>query len=180
MEQWPIDIQIVIDDKEFQKYLDEAIARAKNLTVPLKRCSIVMFQSFKENFREQGRPRRWKTLSRSTVLQRRRRSNRVLQDTGRLKMSVISRVGRGNIYVLRRDSLKMGTNLFVAPLLQYGTDPYTITPKSAPALKIPTPQGIIYRTRARHPGLSARPFVLFQPEDITECTAIFADYVEAS
>jgi len=180
MDQWPIDIRVEIDDREFQDYLEKAAARSKNLIIPLKRCGMVMFQSFKENFRQQGRPVRWRRLSRGTILQRRRRSTRVLQDTGRLKMSVISSAGRGNIYRLKQDSLMMGSNLFVAPLLQYGTDPYTITPKSAPALKIPTPEGIIYRSKARHPGLSARPFVLFQPKDITECTGIFADYIEGS
>jgi len=177
MARWPIDIQVVIEDKNFRRYINKAIKLSKDLQTPLKRCSVHMFHSFAQNFRQEGRPKRWRSLSPNTIAGRRRRSSKILQDRGRLRMSTISKGAKGNIYELKRDSLKMGSNLNIARFQQEGTNPYLIHPRGAKVLRIPTAAGIIYRPSVRHPGLSSRPFILFQPGDVEECTNIFMQHL---
>lgn len=175
---WPVEFQMEIRDADLKRYMAEAERRGKDLKPPLKRCGIVMMRSFAMNFQQEGRPSKWKPLSPNTVAGRRKGSSRVLQDTGRLRMSLTARTASGNIYKLTPNSLVMGTNLSIAQYHQYGTKPYTITAKRAKALRIPTPDGIIFRKQVRHPGLPARPFVLIQRQDEREMVNIFADYLE--
>lgn len=170
------EITLDIDDKELQKYIVKALERQNNLSPALKKSGIVMLRSFALNFRSQGRPRAWRVLSPNTIAGRRRGSKRILQDTGRLRMSLLARTAAGNIYELRRNSLKMGTHLKIASYLQYGTKPYSIYPKSANVLRFMTTSGVTFARHVRHPGLAPRPFVLFQNEDIIDITNIFADH----
>lgn len=151
---------------ELAGYLDKMARQGKDMTGLMKRFSIIMFSSFAKNFKQQGRPTPWKGLAPSTIAARRKGSSRILEDTGRLRMSVMSRTAPGNIFRMSKDSLVMGSNLIYAQWQQEGTKPYVIRPKRAKALKIPTANGVIFRAFANHPGLPARPFVMIHMQDL--------------
>ena len=160
-----IDLKVTIEDKELKRSLREMELRGKNLTPFLKKAQVVMTRSFALNFKNEGRPNRWKQLSPNTVAGRRKGSKRILQDKGRLRMSTLSKSAQGNITHFSKDSLKMGSRLKIAPFHQYGTRPYTIVPRNAKALSFMTAGGRIFAKRVKHPGLNARPFVMIQRED---------------
>jgi phage gpG-like protein len=172
-----VDIRVEIDDKEFTRLMWAMANNADKLRPFFNKASMIMFRSFDLNFREQGRPRHWKRLSPNTIAGRRRGSARILQDTGRLKMSTMAKGAEGNLYRQGKDYLKMGSRLKIAPHHQYGTQPYDIVPKSAKALRFMTVEGIRFAMRVRHPGLDARPFVLIQDEDVKDLTNLAADHV---
>jgi len=179
MQQWPVDIQVTIKDEELKDLIKKAERTVSNLTPMLKRSGVHMISSMDKNFKAQGRPQKWKPLSPNTVINRRKGSAIVLQDTGRLRMSVLSRAAPGNIYKLTKNSLTMGSALKVAEWHQYGTPPYLIRPKTKKYLRFRTTRGIIFTKLVRHPGLAARPFVLIQREDERAMTKIWADYIES-
>jgi phage gpG-like protein len=169
-------LKIEVNDKELQKYLRQAIRRMGDIRPALKQCGVVMIRSFGDNFRHEGRPNKWKPLAKNTVKLRRKGSDRILQDTGMLRMSSMSRTHPGNIYRLRRQDLKMGSNLVIAAWQQYGTPAHTIAARSTPQLKIPLPGEPIYATKVRHPGIEPRPFILIQKKDIKDMTKIFRKF----
>lgn len=176
MQQGRFALQVEIDSAEFEQYFRAAIRRGKDLKPPLKMSGVHMVRSFALNFIEQGRPKPWKPLEPTTVAGRRGGSSKILQDTGRLKMSALTKVSPGNIYELKEDSLKMGSDLETAGIHQWGTDPYDIFPRNKKILKIPTPKGPIFRSRVYHPGIDARPFILIQDEDVKVIVDIFKKY----
>ena len=172
-----VDIRVEIDDKEFNRYMRLMANNADKLRPFFNKATMIMLRSFDQNFREQGRPKHWKRLSPNTIAGRRGGSSRILQDTGRLKMSTVAKSGPGNLYRQGKDYLKMGSRLKIAPFHQYGTRPYDIVPKSAKALRFMTAQGIRFAMRVHHPGLDARPFVLIQDEDVKDLTALAIEHV---
>lgn len=117
-----------------------------------------MLGSVEKNFRAQGRPDKWPGLAASTLANRakrnsrRRKANRVsgsaqiLIDTARLKNSIQFRVIGGGVGV------EIGTNVKYARRHQFGYP------------------GGVGRGHARTP---ARPFLLFQDEDIKEIVNMF-------
>lgn len=62
----------------------------------------------------------WPPLRRSTIRRRRKKSAAILQDTGRLRRSVVSRGGPDSIYDLSDTKLRIGTNLEYALIHQMG------------------------------------------------------------
>jgi len=178
MQQWPVDLQVTIKDEELKRTIARAERTLSDLTPMLKRSGVHMISSFDKNFKAQGRPQKWKPLAPNTVINRRKGSSVVLQDTGRLRMSVLSRVAPGNIYKLTKNSLRMGSALKVAAWHQYGTPPYLIRPKTKKFLRFQTTSGIVFTKLVRHPGLAARPFVLIHPADERAMTKIWAQYID--
>ena len=172
-----LEIKVEIEDKEFQKYMRLMEKNASQLGPFFNKASMIMFRSFAQNFKEQGRPRHWTRLSPNTIAGRRKGSDKILQDTGRLRMSTIARGTPGNLYRQGKNYLKMGSRLSIAPHHQYGTRPYDIVPRNAKALRFMTAQGIRYAMRVHHPGLDARPFVMFQDEDVKALTKLAGDHV---
>ena len=177
MPKYGIAIRVEVDDKEFKKYMSQAIRRGKNLKPPLKRCGMVMLRSFSDNFKRGGRPKRWKRLTPNTIAGRRKQSKKVLQDTGKLRMSTLSKVAPGNIHRQGENSLVMGSNLKIAQYHQWGTKPYTIVPKNRKVLRFMTATGPAFARKVNHPGLPARPFIMIQDEDVKAFVGIFRDYV---
>ena len=176
-EAFPIDIRLEIHDEELQKTLRDLSKKAADIRTPLKRSGVHMMSSFDKNFKQEGRPQKWKPLQPNTVAARRKQSSKILQDKGLLRMSVLSKSGKGNIYRLTKDSLAMGSSLKIAPYHQRGTKPYVIRPKRKPLLRFKTTKGWVFARIVHHPGLPARPFVLIQDEDEKAIVDIFADHV---
>ncbi len=172
-----IDIKMEIDDKEFRRYMRQAARRAMNLAPFFRQAGMIMFRSFAKNFKAEGRPRRWKKLSPNTVAGRRKGSKRILQDTGKLRMSVMARSAPDNVYQMGKDYLKMGTKSKIASFHQDGTRPYDIVPRNKSVLRFMTAQGVRYSKRVHHPGLDARPFVLIQNEDARDITKLAGEHV---
>lgn len=166
-----IDLKVEIQDKELQQYLKKIAGKAEKRRVLLKRFGIIMLRSFAQNFKDEGRPRHWKRLSPNTIAARRRGGDRrygskkILQDSGRLRLSVTSKSGPGNIYQMSEDSLKMGSRLKIATFHQDGTRPYTIRPKRSKMLSFMTTEGRRFAGKVNHPGLPARPFIMIQDDD---------------
>lgn len=165
------DIYLEIRDEELKTYLRKASKFPERSRKALKKSSIIMFQSFAKNFREQGRPRKWSPLSPFTILKRRKGSSRILEDTGRLRMSVISRLAAGNVFSLSSNTLVMGTRLYYAPFLQFGTSKHTKISRSGKKSRKVSYLGV---------RIPPRPFVLIQEEDVTSMKRIFEEeFIEA-
>lgn len=160
-----LSLKMEIDDEELKKYLKEMERRGENLRPLLKRYSVLMLRSFALNFRSEGRPRRWKSLAPNTIAGRRKGSKRVLQNTGRLRLSATSKSGSDNVHHMTADSLRMGTKMRIASYHQYGTNPYTILPRNKKLLSFMTTSGRVFARSVRHPGLPARPFIMIHRED---------------
>lgn len=172
-----IDIKLEIDDFKFRRYMWEAALRGKNLAPFFRKASMVMFRSFAKNFKAEGRPRRWQKLSPNTIAGRRKGSKKILQDTGRLRMSVMARAAPDNVYQMGRDYLKMGTRMKIASYHQYGTQAYSIYPKNVSVLRFMTASGPVFSRWVDHPGLDARPFVMIQDEDARDITELAGEHV---
>ena len=107
-----------------------------------------------ENFRKGGAERKWAPLSANTIAGRRLGGSggtQPLRDTGRLAQSFTS-----NVTVSQVD---VGTVDKKAQWHQEGTDPFTIRPRGARALRFMTTQGITFAHEVNHPGLPARPLI---------------------
>lgn len=172
-----ISLSIEIKSDDLKRLLKEMEIRGKNLTPLFKKFAILMTRSFNDNFREEGRPRKWKALSKNTVAGRRKKSNRILQDKGFLRQSVLARSGPGNIRKFTKDSLTMGTRNKVAAWHQRGTKPYTIVPRNKKALSFMTASGRVFVAKVNHPGLVARPFILIQREDEDAMVKVTLDHM---
>lgn len=107
------------DLTKIKKWSSEHIKNMREMKSPLERISILLFNSVQKNFKEQGTDKgKWKKLSPFTLWVKRNRksgSSRrplILQDTGRLRGSIVPRVGT--------DFAQAGTNVQYAKLHQKG------------------------------------------------------------
>ena len=120
---------------------------------PLKAAGAYMLGSIEKNFRAQGRPVKWTPLSPQTLARRRKGRGKgkgqILIDTARLKNSMSSRL-------VSVPGVEIGTNVQYALRQHFGY-----------------PGG----TGRGHSKTPARPFLLFQDEDITELGEIFKRHV---
>ncbi len=125
----------------------------RHVEKPLKASGTYMLGSIEKNFKAGGRPNKWAPLSAGTIAGRRNKrksSIKILVDRGRLKNSHSMRlVSKG---------VQVGTNIVYAPRQHFG---------------YPGGEG---RGRSK---TSARPFVMFQQEDIREIGEIFARHVRS-
>lgn len=131
-------------------------AAANNLEKPIRAAGVYMLGSIERNFRAQGRPEKWKSLSSATLAARRRgrdneggkRKAQILIDTARMKNSVTT----GDALKVTGGGFSIGTNVIYAPRQHFG---------------YPGGSG---RGRSKTP---ARPFLLFQTEDADAIGKIF-------
>lgn len=145
-----------------KKFFDRVIKRLDNPDTPLKKASLVMLRSIDRNFREEGRPVKWATLSPLTKALRRGSfggTHKILQDTGRLKASISAKIFK--------DYAKVGTNLEYARLMQKGGMSKAQTVKRGKRT---------YNIKSHK--VPARPFILFQREDIEDINKLFVRHVE--
>jgi len=172
-------IQIFFDsmDGDLTNLIKEVDDRLSNFTPLLIKYQVLMVRSFSMNFKSQGRPRRWAKLSPTTIANRRKRSSRILQNTRQLELSVTTRRAKGNVTRFSPNSLRMGTSLKHAEPLQEGTKPYIIRPKRKKFLSFLAADGQrVFTKEVRHPGLTPRPFVIIQREDVNLMEELAEDY----
>ncbi len=128
---------------------------AKDLEPAFKASGVYMLGSIERNFQAQGRPQKWQALAPSTLAQRRKGRGQggaqILIDTARLKNS--------HSTATSSDSLTVGTNLVYAARQHFG---------------YPGGSG---RGRSKTP---ARPFLLFQDEDVDAIETIFNRHLSLS
>ena len=143
------DARVEVDSEELQKYLSKIYRNLKTLKPFFVAIIPVLHGSIVANFREGGRPKKWKPLKPSTIAGRMREgtwpgfhsAQPILMAHGTLFKSI------GTVRKIGTGSLEYGTNLEKATYLQYGTK------------KMP-----------------ARPFVLFQDEDIEQIVSYAAAF----
>lgn len=172
-----IEFSITIKDEGLKTLLVAMEARGKDLSPFFKKSALIMTRSFAKNFEQEGRPSKWKPLSKNTVAGRRKGSKKILQDRGMLRLSAISRGASGNITKFTKDSLKMGSRQKTAVWNQEGTKPYTIVPKSRKTLSFMTASGRVFVNKVNHPGLIARPFIVIQTEDEDAMATLALDHM---
>ena len=131
-------------------YLDGVGRRARDLTVPMKRAGIYMFGSIQRNFQVGGRPRMWRPLKAATLAAKLRHgwSATPLVRTGQLRRSITPRADR------RR--MTIGTTVPYARIHQFGG-----------------------RTGRRHATtIPARPYLVFQRDDLQVIRQMILDYIK--
>jgi len=61
---------------------------------------------------------------------------------------------------------------------QFGTDPYTIKPRSGSVLRFGGPDGVVFARAVNHPGLPARPFLGLSAQDESDIDALVLAYID--
>jgi phage gpG-like protein len=146
-----------IDTSEAERKLAR-IGRALNKRGLLKAIGLQQLRWIDKNFQDEGKMvGGWKSLSPNTIAGRRLGSSKILQDTGKLRMSFNSRLEG-------EDTLWVGSQLDVAEWHHFGTQPYDIRPVNAQVLSFMTANGRAFAKFVHHPGLSARRMLPTQDE----------------
>lgn len=131
----------------------------ENLEPAFKASGVYMLGSIERNFKAQGRPQKWQALASSTVAGRRRGTGKggvkILVDEGLLKGSVTT----AGAMQTGSDSMIIGTNKDQAARMHFGYP------------------GGTGRGRSKTP---ARPFLLFQDEDVDAIETIFNRHLKLS
>ena len=175
------------------RYIDDFQRSVKDLRPVFEKGATLMRQSFARNFAQGGRPDAWKPLSPNTVMQkamagvqagfpyataRGRQRIRRLQQNGRRSLTNILIAGgqlrdsyaqKNNQHIsrVRLDGFEEGSKHWLAPIHEYGTDPYQIRPKRPNGrLRFFTVGGMVLARGVNHPGLPARPAAIYQDEDV--------------
>lgn len=196
MEAGMIGISVEVESASVQSMLSQLLSAGERL--PVKKMQVIGYRSVLRNFADGGRPVKWKRLSALTVLNRKRGGDVPLQDSGALKKSV-------HAEMLGTTGFKVVSRHPAAAWMQEGTKgPYTITgnpflffkvpggkisrAKNARGFKIEVRQNgqwvgrtdrgrLIRRQSVTHPGIQARPFMVWQHEDIEAIEAILLQHL---
>lgn len=118
-------IIVSIDDTQVLSMLERVRNLTKDFREPLRQAGIYAMRQVDKHFQdEMGPDEKWEELSDATLDRRRKgkkkgRSDRILQDTGKLRNSVIGR-GAGHIERAGLTQVEFGTNLDYASVHQNG------------------------------------------------------------
>lgn len=151
---------------------------------PFKRLAAVVVSSVLKNFRDGGRPTRWRDLSLLSYFVRSHRSGKqnkrpqILRDTGRLMNSIVPHFASNE----KMASFGAKTNVTYARLMDKGG---TSTASSVviAAFKRKTPSGGETRVRSYTMNIKgghrvpARPFMLLQKEDLTRIQQVIFEWL---
>lgn len=158
-------IEVKIDDKEVRDLLSRIAAKTGNLTPAMKIIGEIVVRSVKENFRQGGRPEKWKPLSQRTLhgvvgkkgykksgelragSVRRLKDRKILVASKRLMDSIS--------YKEEKDKVTIGTNVVYGALHQFGG-------KAGRGKKVNVPE---------------RPFLMVQDEDWPAIKEALEDYL---
>ena len=134
------------------RQVKQLAADMKHVERPLRAAGTLMLGSIEKNFKAQGRPTKWEKLKTATVSRRRKGRGKgkgqILIDTARLKNS--------HAMTVNTDGVEVGTNVIDAPRHHFGYP------------------GGTGRGRSKTP---ARPFVMFQEEDVRDIGEIFKRHI---
>lgn len=166
--------------------LTNRLRQLGDFSKPLNQCGIMMMRSIDKNFRDQGRPIKWKPLSPLTIeLRRKGRRKRfagqlmILVDTGRLRNSLIRKGSPGNIYKLHANSLQLGTNVEYAWLMQMGGRIIHRPPRHIRTEKTKKKKLYVKSIRrAKKIIIPPRPFLVVQEEDKKMIVRIHRDFIK--
>jgi len=75
-------------------------------------------------------------------------------------------------YMASENSARIIGQADYAKFVEFGTKPHAILPKRRKALKIPTPEGYIFRKRVNHPGSKPYPFFFANLQDRARRVAV--------
>jgi len=75
-------------------------------------------------------------------------------------------------YMPTQNSARIISQADYARFVEFGTKPHVILPKRRKALKIPTPEGYIFRKKVSHPGSKPYPFFFANLQDRAKKVAI--------
>jgi phage gpG-like protein len=141
-------------DEALERRLIAVRNRGGNLQTPMKRFGRHMtINSIPRNFAAGGRPDRWEPSKRVQV-----RGGKTLVDRGLLQNATRA--------VPSKRGLKLINNRPGARALQEGHSGFTVTPKTARALRFRLPSGqVVFAKRAEIGPMPPRPFILFQRRD---------------
>ena len=172
---------------EAERYLKKIEIKLDDPRAFLTKAGLVMLRSIDKNFSAGGRPKRWVKLAPLTKALRRKGGGggkfAILQDKGRLRTSMASQVGKKQV--------RIGTNLKKAKTLHFGgeTQGGTIRirrhrRKITQAFGKPiSPKTITvkpYSFRIGPKRVPARPFVLFQREDLRAIDRLAIGHVDGA
>jgi phage virion morphogenesis protein len=164
-------ITIKVDDSQVRELLAKIQSKTKNLTPAMKIIGEIILKSVKENFRQGGRPERWKPLAKSTLRDIKKRDKKILIKDKRLMNSLTYRASSRNVVI--------GTNVDYAAIHHFGgrTSPHIIKPRRKKALFWPGAKCPV--KLVKHPGsdIPARPFLMVQDEDWKNIRRTLADYL---
>lgn len=175
----PDNIKMSLDSQELDDYLDKIEKRWGNLHPFFVAIRSIMHRSIAMNFRLGGRPRTWKRHAEATVAMRKVRrtwgmgagglGQPILQEYGTLLRS-FQHGYEGHHEVIGSKHIEWGTNLEKASTLQNGAPARSGTARIGQHRR-KTPSGKMTTVRAhsrrfRWGPVPARPFVLFQDEDV--------------
>jgi hypothetical protein len=75
-------------------------------------------------------------------------------------------------YMATENSARIIAQADYAKFVEFGTKPHVILPKHRKALKIPTPEGYIFRKKVNHPGSKPYPFFFANLQDRARKVAV--------
>ena len=109
------DFNLIIDDAELQFQFKKLIDKGTNTRPLMARLVQQLHFVVDENFEKEGRPRRWRPLSKRYAEQKRRQgySGKILEKSGALRRSITERYTNTEAVV--------GTNLKYAAVHQFGS-----------------------------------------------------------
>jgi phage gpG-like protein len=172
-------LTITLDSHDLNSDLSRMAGRFGTLKPFFEIVWPILHRSVLANFRAGGRPAKWPPLSEATIEARKQRgtwggSQPILQEYGKLRQSI------GTVFRISHTTLEYGTNDRRAAWLQFGTSRRSRQAAQS-LIRQTTPAGVRIRTsfpaRSGEGGrLPARPFLLFQVEDVTRITAMAAAY----
>ena len=135
--------------------IGKKMAELRNMNPPLKKSSILMRKSVKDNFSQGGRPIRWRPKSKATIAIEKsilgRTTSKPLIFTGNLRKSISYRKVNDKIYEV------FPAGIGYAGIHQYGGR------TNFAGRNIPVP---------------ARPFMVFQNSDLDSIVNIFKEHIE--
>ncbi len=166
-------MELSIDDLHLKKRVKALMtAFTSGLGIPFKAFGVHMLHSVKLNFLEEGRPKKWARHSQATIESRLRSkgrfkrhkkgtrkgrlTSRAVSSMAKLKILTVSAMLQNSVAVrILRDALQIGTNLIYAAIQQKGG-------KAGRGKKVTIP---------------ARPYLLFQTDDIRIAKLMIEDYL---
>ncbi len=148
-------INATIDDHKFDALIEIMNDHAVHLKPVLAAVGNLAVKSVKRNFREGGRPDRWKPSNKP--------KGKTLIGTGALQRQIHYKVDDSGVTIMT------GKQKYAA-IHQFGgqTKPHVIRAKNRKAIPLTFGGVTIFRKKVNHPGsnIPARPYMLLQDEDI--------------